>query len=332
MSRLNLQRLFYLVMAGLAILLTWLAFRGHDLNDLGGILLEAKWHWIIVSLLATLAGHLVRAIRWRRLLRGAGGQASTKHTFVALMIGYFVNLAVPRLGEASRAATLQRMTGIPFLTNAGTVVSERVADVLCLGLLVFFTAISASSELADFFSNRMLQPLQQLLSEKSLLLVAAGFLALGALVFFLLVKYKWQPQKAWLGTLRAQLLHLWEGIVSVRNMPGKGYFIAETILIWLSYASAPLLTLLALGFTPPNILEVGFVIFVVGSIARTLPVPAGAVGAYHFFVSQALLVYHFSEAEGLAVATLNHAVQTAFYLLFGLAALVYYFFSRRGRV
>ena len=105
-------------------------------------------------------------------------------------------------------------------------------------------------------------------------------------------------------------------------MPGKWKFLLYTLLIWVSYFSAPFFSLYALGMANEQAVLVGFVAFVVGSVARTLPVPAGGIGAYQWFVMQAMIVFGYTQEEGLSLAMLNFSVQTLFYIVFGILSFV----------
>ena len=102
-------------------------------------------------------------------------------------------------------------------------------------------------------------------------------------------------------------------------------FALHTVLIWLGYYVAPLCTLLALELGGDQVLVTAYYVFVFGSLARTLPLPAGAMGAYHYLITHLMIALGYTYNVGLATATLNHAVQTLFYLAFGLLGLLGFF-------
>ncbi len=321
MSKVWLHRGVYLLLLALGVGLTIWVFSDQDLNLLGKILWNTRWEWVLFSLIATVFGHWVRARRWALLLRGSGEAPKTKETFVALMTGYFVNLGVPRLGEATRCLSLNRLTGIPVMTSAGTVLVERLVDMICLFLIVVGTAFAARGEVESFFRGQIWEPMLGKVEGKELFLVVGGvalLLMATGLYFFLRMKLG----KKWLEWIQKQAAKMRDGLLAIFYMPGKLRFLFYTFFIWISYFSAPFFSLYALGLNNDKAILVGFVVFVVGSVARTLPVPAGGLGPYHWFVVQAMLVMGFSSEEGLSLATLNFTVQTLFYVLFGILAFI----------
>lgn len=318
-----IQWVIYALLLALGLGLVVWVFADQDLEGLADDLAGTKWEWMFLSFILTLGGHWVRAMRWSLLVKGKGDQPiSSAKTFVALMSGYFVNMGVPRLGEVTRCVSLHRLTGIPVLTIAGTVVVERVVDMLCLALVLLGTSLAASGDIALFFREQIWSALEGKLAGKELwLAIGLGILLLGGLGVFAFLRMR--TGKVWLKKLQSQAGKMKDGLLSLIYLPGKAWFLLYTLVIWLSYFSAPFCALYALGLEGENPLLAGFVIFAVGSIARSLPVPAGGLGAYHWFVIQAMLVLGYTESEGLALGTLNFAVQTLFYVVLGIVAFIF---------
>lgn len=307
---------------GLAVVFAWLAFAGQDLDALWQTLGGTRWGYVGLALVLTLVGHWARALRWKLLLGGAGHQVRSRDALLSLLNGYFVNLGVPRLGEITRCGVLHRLSGAPVLSIAGTVVAERAVDVLVLLLISIGFFVAAGGELLGQFEVLVLQPLGSSLNAKVGLLVVLGLAGMaGLLVLFLLGKRgKSEGDSGLLGKVGRWSHHLWQGLVSALRLRQKGSFLLLTLAIWLSYFSAPLLSLYALDLARADVLTVAFAAFLFGSLARTVPLPAGSAGAYHYLVSTVLLIWGYTEGEGLSLATLNHGVQTAFYLLAGLVS------------
>ncbi|MEM6270331.1 MAG: lysylphosphatidylglycerol synthase transmembrane domain-containing protein [Bacteroidota bacterium] len=322
MQRSTRQLLQFVVFLGLAVVFTWLAFAGQDLNALREMLGETRWAYVGLALVLTLLGHWARAARWQLLLRNAGMPVKLSHALVSLLNGYFVNLGVPRLGEITRCGVLNRLSGTPVLTAAGTVVAERAVDVLVLVLIALGFFLTAGGKFLAAGEELVLQPVVEFLSGKIGWLVLLGGLGLlGLGILFLWARgRKRDAGKSLLNRSREWAAQLYGGLVSALRLPGFGRFALLTLAIWVSYYSAPLLSLLALDLGHPELLTVAFAAFLFGSLARTVPLPAGSVGAYHYLVSSVLLLWGYSESEGLGLATLNHGVQTLFYLLAGLGS------------
>ena len=321
MKNVWIQRILYVCLLALGLGLTIWLFSEQDLTVMEEIMAYTRWEWVALSLVVTLTGHWIRAQRWALLLKGSHESVSTKETFVALMTGYFVNLGIPRLGEATRCLSLHRLAGTPVMKSAGTVLVERVFDLICLALILGGTVFAAKDKVGHFFKFEIAKPLVGKFEGKEIIIIAAVvLLAIGAvsLYFFLRLKL---GQK-WLAWIQDQAGKMRDGLLSVLYMPGKWKFLLYTLLIWVSYFSAPFFSLYALGMANEQAVLVGFVAFVVGSVARTLPVPAGGIGAYQWFVMQAMIVFGYTQEEGLSLAMLNFSVQTLFYIVFGILSFV----------
>lgn len=311
-----LQFVLLLLVAGV---LTWLAFRGQDLAAIGRRIVAARWEWVLLSVALTLLGHLSRARRWQLLIAAAGHRVGFWPGFFALMTGYLSSLGIPRIGELSRCASLSRLEGVPILALGGTVVAERVVDLLCFGLLLLATMLGAGAQLQGFWDAHIAGAVAGLLQPQRLAGILAALVGIG-LIGWLILRHRsgggpWQRVQAWAASL-------WEGMRSVTRLQRPWAFALHTVLVWLSYYCAPLCSLMALGLGGGDVLSLAFVVFVFGSLARTLPLPAGSVGAYHFIVSQLMVAFGYAQVDGLSLATLNHATQTVFYLLVGLAGVL----------
>jgi hypothetical protein len=320
MNRGRRQIIWFVISLALALVFAWLAFAGQDLDALRQTLGRTRWAYIGLALVLTFGGHWARARRWKLLLSGTGNEVRTRDALLSLLNGYFVNLGVPRLGEITRCGVLHRLSGAPVFSIAGTVVAERAVDVLVLLLISLVFFLSAGGELLAQFDLLILQPISSSLHARSGMLVPVGMVALVGLVvlFFLAKKGRNDAKTGIFNHVARWSHHLWQGLVSAFRLRQRGGFVLLTAVIWISYFSAPLLSLYALDLVREDVLTVAFAAFLFGSLARTVPLPAGSAGAYHFLVSTVLLIWGYTEGEGLSLATLNHGVQTAFYLLAGL--------------
>lgn len=316
MNKTWINRIIYILLLALGLgLVVWI-LSAQDLDQLWEILIQTRWEWVLLSVAATLVGHWIRAKRWALLLKGGGESTLTRDAFVALMTGYFVNLGVPRLGEATRCLSLNRLSGTPVMTAAGTVLVERAIDILCLLLILIGTIFAARGAVEPFFKDQIWRPAVGKLEGKEFLLIGAGVFMLVAIIglyFFL----KMRMGKSWMEWIQDQARKMRDGLVSIYYMPTKILFLIYTLIIWISYFLAPFFSLYALGLAREKAVLVGFVTFVVGSVARSLPVPAGGIGAYQWFVMQVMVVMGYSSEEGFSLAALNFTVQTLFYVVFG---------------
>ncbi|HHG83138.1 MAG TPA: flippase-like domain-containing protein [Bacteroidetes bacterium] len=328
-----LQFVFFL---GLAVFLTWLAFSGQDLDGLWAEISGANWVYLLLGLVVTLLGHWARAVRWRLLLRSAGERVRVVDALVSLLNGYFVNLGVPRLGEITRCGALNRLAGTSVLSAAGSVVAERAVDVFVLLSLVGLFLGFAGSRIQAFFQDNIGVATETLLSEKGGILLGLALIGLfGLVILFLLAKQgKSAGEKGLIAKAGNWAMSLWRGLVSALKLQKgqKWFFLLLTLIIWASYIAAPMLSLLALNLQGDSFWEVSFAVFLFGSLARTVPLPAGSMGAYHFIVAAVMVHYGYSEIQGLSLAALNHGLQTLFYLLAGAGSFAAFVWMQGRRV
>ena len=126
----------------LGIVLFWLVYKDQDINRIKSILSnEVNYFWIVVSVFLGLLSHISRSIRWNLIIEPLGHKPRLLNTFLSVMIGYLMNLALPRMGEISKCGVLSRYEKIPFTKLIGTVVLERLIDVLVL-LLILLMSVS----------------------------------------------------------------------------------------------------------------------------------------------------------------------------------------------
>src|SRR5215471_6716132 len=149
----------YLILLIVAGTLLYFAFRGISIKDVLKEVLKAKLSWVLLSILASVIAAFSRAIRWQILLEPLGYTPGLMNTSYSLMVGYFANLAFPRLGEVTRCAAMNRSEKIPFNVLLGTVIVERAVDVLTLLLLLFITAVLEFKRLGNFLNENITQPI-----------------------------------------------------------------------------------------------------------------------------------------------------------------------------
>src|SRR5258707_11993986 len=132
----------YLVTIAITAVLLWLSLRGLDLQGENKIdFLWQAWQksdkfylWLMAAF--AVVSHIARAMRWKMLLEPTGQHVGLGNSFLSLMTGYLVNLAIPRGGEVSRCYNLYQLEKTPVELSFGTVVTERLVDVIFLLLLI----------------------------------------------------------------------------------------------------------------------------------------------------------------------------------------------------
>lgn len=319
----------YLILLLIGLVLLYFAFKEQDLNLLFEDLRRAEYVWVFASVLFAYLAHLVRAYRWRMMISSLGhGTPSLTNTFYAVLIGYLANLAFPRMGEVSRCGVINKTDQIPIVKLIGTVVAERLIDLLMLGFIIFLAIAIQFGLLSDFLYNNLLIKLTR--SEGYFtLLVFASFMLILMLVLFYIFK-KREKLGIWY-KIHKFYLDIKSGIFSIKAMGNKAGFIAYSILIWLMYGISVYLCFFALKATAELGPVVALSTLVFSSLAMIAPVQGG-IGAFHWMVSEGLTIYGIERSEGLAFALLLHSFQTLIILFTGSISLILLFINSPKKI
>lgn len=320
------QVLFYAISFAVAAGLLYLALRGVDFSEIGQALQQADYRWLLPLTVVIFLSHWLRAWRWKLLLdtdSTAEEAASVKTAFYSLMIGYMVNYAAPRAGEFARAANQAVQEKRSFSNVFGTVVAERLIDMLSLlvgMVLAFFLLLGRLGEVYEQFFAPAVEALG---GRAGLWLTAGGLLLVGLLALGL---WYWRafPQ----GWLRQKLQPFWqafrEGLLSLRRTGRAGTLVGITVAMWGCYVLMAYLPFVILGSAQVYHLSLAdaWVIMIMGSFAIVIPAPGG-VGTYHFITVQTLtLLYAVPNAPAATYAVLAHAAQLILYVAAGALSLL----------
>jgi uncharacterized protein (TIRG00374 family) len=308
----------------------WLAFRGQDLQKIVLDLRNANYLWVIASAMVSIVAHYIRGLRWKMLIKPLGHEPSNANTYHAVMVGYLANLAVPRMGEISRCGVLNRTNKIPLNSLIGTVIIERIIDVLFLLSILVFSILLEYSRIFDFIKINILIPMFDKFSSSSILIyVFIGMLVIAVAVLYIIKAYHEKLLSIKLyNKLFEILIGFKEGILSVIKMEKKGLFIVYSAAIWILYILSTYLCYFAIESTSNLSFSSAIFVMAVGGIGMSAPVQGG-IGAYEATVQLGLLVYGIAAVNGLAYATLNHSSQILSILIFGSISLLYIFLKFR---
>jgi hypothetical protein len=267
-----------------------------------------------------LLSHYSRALRWKILMEPLHIRPTTANTFFAVMLGYFFNLLVPRLGEVVKCTTLARYEKAPVDKVIGTMVAERAIDFICLLVVVVLTVLVQT----DLAGPYLIGELKKLYAAREGGIRYAGILvtiaALAAAFFLLRWVFRRFSHLSLIARIRAMVLGVWQGLTSVRLVRRKWAFVGHTLFIWAMYLMSIRLGFLAmdpvahLGITP------SLTILVTGSLAMI--VTQGGIGAYQLAVQKSLALYGIDAVNGLAYGWLLWAVQTIMVLVAGIICLL----------
>ena len=304
----------------LGILLLFFAFRGIALDELRATLSQVNFWWIGLSLFFAFISFFSRARRWMLLIEPLGFKPKFSSTYHALMIGYLSNYALPRLGEVTRCVTLGRKEKIPVDALIGTVIIERVIDMVMLFLIMFILLFSWMEKFGAFFSEQVYLPLQEKLLEAFggtwlfWLLIAGG---LGSLLLLTYLFRKKLGQLVLAKKIKGILKGVVGGLKTIYKMERKWEFIIHSVLIWLFYILMTWMVVFSLEETSGLSFIDGMFLLVIGGLGMAAPVTAG-FGAYHWITSRGLVyVYGFSLELGGAYAILAHESNSLLTIIMG---------------
>lgn len=279
------------------------SFTSEQLEIMKGHFKNANYNYIVVATFFSIVSLWSRAYRWNFALEYMGYKSKTSTNLMAISIGYIMNLTLPRSGEFSRALIVQKYEKIPFDKGFGTIVSERVVDLVCLLLCVFTVFVFQYKVLKDFLLERI--PVQKLLVFGVVLFCC---FVVGVLVF---LYSNWKPVLF----VKRKIAGLIEGVVSIFKMPKKGVFLLHTAIIWITYILTFYFGIFALEET--STLGFGMIMaaFVAGSFAVSFT--NGGFGAFPLIISELLLFYGISQEAGTAFGWILWSSQTGLVVVMG---------------
>lgn len=273
-------------------------------NQLYENIINADLLFVFLSLTCGILSHLSRAYRWKFLLNPMGYKIKLHNSFMAVMSGYLANLGIPRSGEVLRGASIATYENIPFEKAFGTIISERVADLVMLLLILTIAFISQTQYILLVIETYQINPFMGIL-------VLASLFFLG-LLFLKIIKKSNIP---FIIKIRKFGIGILEGMKSILTIKNKYAFIFHTIFIWLMY----LLMFYLIKFAVPgaSIISIGqiLVAFVVGSFA--ISVTNGGVGVYPIAIGAVLALYGINQQTGEAFGWVIWGSQTLLNLVIG---------------
>jgi glycosyltransferase 2 family protein len=319
MNKKLLAYLQYVFFIALAVFFIWLSFRNIDAEKWRQLLnaLKQARLWIFFPVLFLLVlSHWLRALRWKMLIQPLGYNPTSLNTFFGVMVGYFVNLGAPRLGEIVKCTVLARYEKVPADKLVGTIVAERAFDLLCL---IIFCGVTIAIEF-DTIGAYAWDSISPIFQSK-----AGGFswtrigIILGALVlliFLLRFVFRRFLHINFIHKLKVILVGILHGLTSIRLVKNKWLFLFHTVSIWVLYLVSTWLGFFVLKETQHLGIAEACAVLVMGSIGMILS--PGGIGAYPLFIQQTVALYGIDpDPYGLALGWLLWLGQFIIFILFG---------------
>ena len=308
--KVNIRNFFSLsipLLIGLAIIYYQYTTLTHEeLEKIKISFLKANYFYIFLSLFIALFGYWSRAYRWKFSLQHLGYKTHFRNDLMTVCVSYLVNLTIPRSGEISRAALLKKYENVPFDKGFGTIVAERIVDLLIFLLFVVIAFVLQFEKLYKFLIDKL--PLEKII-----------YLLVGGFVIFVIFVFVWiYAEWKIINKLKQKLSGLIEGMTSILKMKNKWNYIFHSFFIWLSYLLMFYVTIFAL----PETANIGFDVVIMGFIFGSLAVgfTNGGIGAYPLAIALIYSLYGIPNDVGVAFGWLVWTSQTLLTIFLGLVS------------
>ena len=282
--------------------LVWYSLSDISLEILGNYFKEANYSFILLGLFFGILSHLSRAYRWKFMLEPLGFKPKFTNSILAVLVGYLVNLAIPRAGEISRATVMTNYEKIPFEKAFGTIVAERIADLIMMLSIIAFTLFVQFDFIYDLLSKNF-NPLK----------IGIGLVVL-IVGFYIFTSFVKKATSGFLLKIKTFISGLIEGVTSIFKMKNKWAFIFHTVFIWAMYVAMFWATIPAIeGLNLP------FGGILIGFIAGGFSIAAtnGGIGLYPIAVAGALALFNVPTETATAFGWIMWTAQTAMIVIFG---------------
>lgn len=319
-----------LVILAVTLALVWLAFSNIEFDTLLDDLKQANYFWVIISVIIGYLAFVSRGMRWVLVVDSMGYKASAWNAIHAVTLGYFANMFVPRAGEIARCTSLSKTDDIPVDKLLGTVIAERVVDMIFLLTFILAAIIlqfdNFMTFLADVEAARQTEDGSTSMLSKFIYILGGGFVV--AIVLLFIFRKRIIASRLF-SKIKAFVVGMKVGVTAIFTMKRKGAFVLHSLFIWTVYYLIIYLNFFALSQTTALGFADGVFMTVAGGLGMLVPAQGG-IGSYHLAVTYAMLVLGkayampeiLSYQTGLTYATLIHTSQALMILISGAVALI----------
>jgi uncharacterized protein (TIRG00374 family) len=293
----------------LGVVLVWYSLSKMPMSELLSYFKEANYTWIGLGVLLGVLSHLSRAYRWKFMINPMGYKLHIPNSFMAVMAAYLINYTIPRAGEISRASIVANYEGIPFEKGFGTIVAERIADLVMMLLIIAITLFLEFEYIYDFFAERF---------DTNKILIGIGGLIVLSIVFVLFIR---RSNSKLALKIKGFVAGLIEGVLSIFKMKQKWAFVGHTLFIWLMYVLMFYVTTFALDETS----GIPFAAILIGFISGSFSIAAtnGGVGSYPVAIFLAFSFFGIAEDASMAFGWIMWTAQTLMVIVLGGLSLLF---------
>ena len=317
----------FVLFPSLGILIVWWLFKDQELSHIIEILKnETNYYWILLSVVAGILSHMSRAARWQQLIKATGENTGFGNAFWAVMTGYFVNLLIPRMGEVSKCGVLSKYEKISFTKVIGTVVVERLFDMLVLIFLFALVLVMQFDTMSNFLAGKI-----DFYKMKGLVVSPVTYIVLFSLIVLIYIIRRNRHSIK----LFRDFASLWqkfkEGFFSIRKIKNIPLFWFYTLFMWTMYFLMVYVCFFSFSATSHLGIGAGITILLTGSLGMLVPVQGG-LGTWHAMVIATLEMYNVDDDMAGVFALVVHGAQTIMIIVMGLLAFIILPITNRQRM
>ena len=293
----------------LGVFLVWYSLSKVSIDELIVYVKKADYTWIVFGVFLGFLSHLSRAYRWLFMLEPMGYKIKFGNSLMAVFATYLINYTIPRAGEVARASILTNYEEVPFEKGFGTIVAERIADLLVmLGIIVMTLFLQF-----DFIFGFLIEKFNPFKILIALLLLA--------ILLFLFSRYIKRSNSKIALKIKNFISGLIEGALSIFKMKKKGAFIFHTLFIWGMYV----LMFYVTSFSVEELNNVSLGAILIGFISASFSIAAtnGGIGSYPLAIYAAFSIFGIEEEPSIAFGWIMWASQTLMIIIFGGLSLIY---------
>lgn len=317
-----LSVLQYIIFLGGGLFLVWWQLRSMTENEESAFrqaMTMANYWLVIPVVLISLLSHLSRAMRWKLLMKPLNYRPALKNVFSVVMVGYLANAAVPRLGEVLKCTLLARYEKLHFDRLVGTIVVERMFDLLCYLIFIGLTVLIQIDVIGGYVKNKLssIAHAPGLPIWLKLILLISVLIFIFTLIRFLRRKY---PGNKVILKINSFVKGLIEGVKTIKELKERKLFLAHTLFIWSMYLLQIYIGFSVMESTSHLGLKPAFSVLTLATLAMI--VTPGGIGSFPIFVKETLLIYGILSPAGTAFGWVLWGANTGIVIIFGLAALL----------
>jgi uncharacterized protein (TIRG00374 family) len=313
----------FIVLLGIGVLLVWLSFRSvwTEKEKILDSFKNANYFWVCISIVIAFLSHFLRAFRWNYLLKPAGYSVKPVNALGAVLVGYFANYGLPRMGEITRCTLVTKYDDVPFEVALGTVITERIVDLLLLIVIFFITLFAQFSQLKDltatYIYNPMMLKFKGVTEHPAKFIVLIALLIIVSFVLFLIRKKITGLLKGKFGNI---IKGFGKGLSSVKDIDKKFQFMMLSLGIWACY----FYSLYACFFAFTGTSHLGqsecLVLLLFGTFGVVFS--PGGLGAYPAIITALLTYYGVEQIAAFSFPWMAWTSQFVLVVVLGLLSLI----------